>query len=137
MRQTSPRGMRHEEFRIGTEFWCGGRRWRCTDVGTRVVVGVCLAPHEVVTVTGKAGASGTTITRTIAADDYKTSKGAQPLRRPGDQRELRIEAVAGAEVPADLARHDPHRALRHAEGAREVALVAHHAARARVEGVAA
>ena len=61
--------MRHEEFRIGMEFWCGGRRWRCTDVGTRVVVGVCLEPHEVVTVTGKAGASGATITRTIAADD--------------------------------------------------------------------
>ena len=48
--------MRHEEFRIGMEFWCGGRRWRCTDVGTRVVVGVCLEPHEVVTVTGKVGA---------------------------------------------------------------------------------
>ena len=61
--------MRHEEFRIGMEFWCGGRRWRCTDVGTRVVVGVCLEAHEVVTVTGKPGASGTTTTRTIAADD--------------------------------------------------------------------
>ena len=61
--------MRHEEFRIGMEFWCGGRRCRCTDVGTRVVVGVCLEPHEVVTVTGKVGASGTTTTRTIAADD--------------------------------------------------------------------
>ena len=50
------------------EFWCGGHRWRCTDVGTRVVVGVCLEPHEVVTVTGKVGESGTTTTRTIAAD---------------------------------------------------------------------
>jgi hypothetical protein len=61
--------MRHEEFRIGMEFWCGGCRWRCTDVGTRVIVGICLEPHEVVTVTGKAGASGTTTTRTITADD--------------------------------------------------------------------
>ena len=60
--------MRHEEFRIGMEFWCGGRRWRCTDVGTRVVVGVCLEPHEVVTGMEKAGAGGTT-TRAIAADD--------------------------------------------------------------------
>ena len=50
------------------EFWCGGRRWRCTDVGTRVVVGVCLDPHEVVTVTRKAGASATT-TRAITTDD--------------------------------------------------------------------
>jgi hypothetical protein len=61
--------MRHEEFRIGMEFWGGGRRWRCTDIGTRVVVGVCLEPHEVVTVTGKVDESGTTTTRTIAADD--------------------------------------------------------------------
>ena len=41
--------MKLGEFRIGVEFWCGGRRWRCTDVGTRVVVGISLEPHEVVT----------------------------------------------------------------------------------------
>jgi hypothetical protein len=39
--------MRHEEFRIGLEFSCGGKRWRCTDVGSRVVVAICLEPHEV------------------------------------------------------------------------------------------
>jgi hypothetical protein len=67
--ETFTRRMRHEEFRIGMEFWCGGRRWRCTDVGTRIVVGVCREPHEVVTVTSQVGASGTTTTRAIAADD--------------------------------------------------------------------
>ena len=61
--------MRHEEFRLGMEFWCEGRRWRCTDVGTRVVVGVCLEPHEVVTVTAEVGASDTATTRTITTDD--------------------------------------------------------------------
>jgi hypothetical protein len=61
--------MRHEEFRIGIEFWCGGRRWRCTDVGTRVIVGICLEPHEVVTISGKAEASGPTMTRTLTDDD--------------------------------------------------------------------
>jgi antitoxin ParD1/3/4 len=30
--------MRHEEFTIGGIFWCGGRQWRCTDIGTRVIV---------------------------------------------------------------------------------------------------
>ena len=50
------------------EFWCGGRRWRCTDVGIRVVVGICLEPHEVVTVTRELGANSTTTTRTIATD---------------------------------------------------------------------
>jgi hypothetical protein len=49
--------MRHEKFRIGTEFWCGGRRWRCTDVGTRVIVGVCLEAHEVVNVASGAAAT--------------------------------------------------------------------------------
>ena len=34
------------DFRIGIDFWCGGRQWRCTDVGTRVVVAISLEPHE-------------------------------------------------------------------------------------------
>jgi hypothetical protein len=28
---------RHDEFQIGLQFWCGSKRWRCTDVGTRVI----------------------------------------------------------------------------------------------------
>ena len=28
------------DFRIGSEFWISDRRWRCTDIGTRVVVAV-------------------------------------------------------------------------------------------------
>ena len=38
--------MRREEFRIGLEFWCGGKRWRCTALGSRVVVAVCLDPSD-------------------------------------------------------------------------------------------
>ena len=41
--------MKFNEFAIGQEFWCGAKRWRCTDVGTRVIVAICLEPHEVVT----------------------------------------------------------------------------------------
>lgn len=40
--------MDHSEFAIGVEFWCGRARWRCTDVGTRVIVAISLEPHEVV-----------------------------------------------------------------------------------------
>ena len=40
--------MTHDEFQIGVEFSCGGKRWRCTDVGSRVIVAICLEPHEVV-----------------------------------------------------------------------------------------
>jgi len=39
--------MQKEEFDIGCEFYCGGRRWRCTDIGTRVVIAICLEPHVV------------------------------------------------------------------------------------------
>ena len=42
--------MTHDEFRIGLEFWCGGKRWRCTDIGSRVIVAICVEPHEVVEV---------------------------------------------------------------------------------------
>ncbi len=29
-----------DEIHIGGEFWCSGQQWRCTDVGTRVVVAI-------------------------------------------------------------------------------------------------
>lgn len=32
--------MKHNEFTIGTDFFCGGNRWRCTDLGQRVVVAI-------------------------------------------------------------------------------------------------
>ena len=40
--------MQHSEFSMGLEFWCGGKRWRCTDVGTRVVVAICLESRDMV-----------------------------------------------------------------------------------------
>ena len=41
--------MERKDFVIGQEFWCGGKRWRCTDIGSRVIVAICLEPHEIVT----------------------------------------------------------------------------------------
>jgi hypothetical protein len=29
-----------DEFHIGSPFWCSGRQWRCTDIGSRVVVAI-------------------------------------------------------------------------------------------------
>jgi hypothetical protein len=34
--------MQHNEFAIGATFWCGGRPWRCTDIGTRVITAILL-----------------------------------------------------------------------------------------------
>ncbi len=39
--------MKHEEFLIGEDFLCGGNRWRCTDIGTRVIVAISLGIHEI------------------------------------------------------------------------------------------
>jgi hypothetical protein len=35
-------GMRLSDFRIGMEFWMSGARWRCTDIGTRLVIAIKL-----------------------------------------------------------------------------------------------
>lgn len=32
--------MDHADFRIGQDFWCSDRLWRCTDVGQRVIVAI-------------------------------------------------------------------------------------------------
>jgi hypothetical protein len=42
--------MKHSDFVIGKSFWCGDREWRCTDVGTRTIVAICLDKNEVVRV---------------------------------------------------------------------------------------
>jgi hypothetical protein len=39
--------MEHSEFKIGDAFWCGGRQWRCTDIGTRIIVAIHLDHVEV------------------------------------------------------------------------------------------
>jgi hypothetical protein len=41
-----PRGMKPSDFKIGLEFWMSGSRWRCTDVGSRVVVAIKLDRYD-------------------------------------------------------------------------------------------
>ena len=38
--------MKHEDFKIGLEFRLSGKRWRCTDVGQRVVVAIYIENRE-------------------------------------------------------------------------------------------
>ena len=35
--------MNHGDFKVGCEFKCGGKTFRCTDVGTRVVTAICIS----------------------------------------------------------------------------------------------
>jgi len=39
--------MKHEAFRIGETFWCSGRPWRCTDIGTRTIIAMRIDSVEV------------------------------------------------------------------------------------------
>ncbi|MGH9943339.1 MAG: hypothetical protein ACRD9R_13400 [Pyrinomonadaceae bacterium] len=45
--------MRKEDFYIGLEFYMGVGKWRCTDIGTRVVVAIRIDQVEVCTSDGK------------------------------------------------------------------------------------
>lgn len=38
--------MKIDDFCIGNEFYCGKKRWRCTDIGTRVIVAICISEHD-------------------------------------------------------------------------------------------
>jgi hypothetical protein len=40
--------MKHKDFKIGTEFFTSVGKWRCTDVGTRVIVAISLEPRVLV-----------------------------------------------------------------------------------------
>jgi len=38
--------MKVSDFRIGLEFYMGGGHWRCTDVGTRTIIAICIDPDQ-------------------------------------------------------------------------------------------
>jgi len=40
--------MKHSDFYIGMEFFTAAGKWRCTDIGSRVVVAIPLEPREMV-----------------------------------------------------------------------------------------
>ncbi|OQX03685.1 MAG: hypothetical protein BWK73_38730 [Thiothrix lacustris] len=59
--------MKHADFQIGTEFFTAAGRWRCTDVGTRVIVAISLEPRE--TVCQWTDAKGERVQETFISDD--------------------------------------------------------------------
>jgi len=36
--------MTHDEFKIGSDFMLSGQKYRCTDVGTRVIIAIKIGP---------------------------------------------------------------------------------------------
>ena len=65
--------MKQADFRIGTEFFTETGKWRCTDVGTRVVVAIPLEPREMVRV--RRGASGERLEEHFTSDDPRDLAG--------------------------------------------------------------
>lgn len=40
--------MNHSDFKIGLEFKTAAGKWRCTDIGTRVITAISLEPRDMV-----------------------------------------------------------------------------------------
>lgn len=59
--------MKHSDFRIGIEFTTGAGRWRCTDVGSRVIVAISLVRRD--TVLSERDESGVTRETRYIIDD--------------------------------------------------------------------
>lgn len=59
--------MRHSDFQFGTEFFTETGKWRCTDVGTRVIVAISLEPREMIR--SHEGADGRRIEEHFVSDD--------------------------------------------------------------------
>jgi hypothetical protein len=42
--------MEFDQFKIGEEFWMSGKHYRCTDIGTRTIIAICIdLPLNIVT----------------------------------------------------------------------------------------
>ena len=59
--------MKHSDFQIGTEFFTETGRWRCTDVGTRVITAISLEPRDMVRMQG--GAHGDQTEESFVSND--------------------------------------------------------------------
>ena len=57
--------MKHGDFAFGETFWCAGRQWRCTDIGTRTVVAIRIDQVEVAN-------TSPALSRTLNACDAET-----------------------------------------------------------------
>ncbi len=57
------------EFRPGETFWCAGRRWRCTDIGARVVVAISLESRTITQRSYPHGIRGAVVEHRYVTDD--------------------------------------------------------------------
>lgn len=91
--------MKHSDFQIGTEFFTAAGKWRCTDVGTRVIAAISLEPREMVRV--QRGADGERIKERFTSDDPRDLAGPPYIVTEHVFDEYDIEGcyTTAAEVP--------------------------------------
>lgn len=65
--------MQHADFQLGTEFFTATGKWRCTDIGTRVIVAISLEPRTMTRV--RRGESGERIAESFLSDDPRDLAG--------------------------------------------------------------
>ena len=98
--------MHYSQFHIGLDFWCGGKRWRCTDVGSRVIVAISLEPHEIVNLEvdpedpSKRTERQYTTPNSLAVPDRPYTVALRALRdEPTPQRHKELNAVLRGFIP--------------------------------------
>ena len=70
--------MKHSDFHIGTEFFTGTGKWRCTDVGTRVIVAISLETRGMIR--ARHTENGEDIQESFASDDPRDLAGPPYMR---------------------------------------------------------
>lgn len=59
--------MKHRDFQIGSEFYTSTGKWRCTDVGTRVIVAISLETRTLIRMQRKE--TGEDVQESFTSDD--------------------------------------------------------------------
>lgn len=65
--------MKHSDFHIGIEFFTASGKWRCNDVGTRVIVAVSLEPRAIVRIS--TDPTGKQVKKIFVSDDLRDLNG--------------------------------------------------------------
>jgi hypothetical protein len=61
--------MKHSEFKVGSEFRCGEGHYRCTDIGSRTIIGIRIDRISTASQTARGNISQKTIVKGDAEAD--------------------------------------------------------------------
>ncbi|MDS4058101.1 MAG: antitoxin VbhA family protein [Candidatus Contendobacter sp.] len=97
--------MQRTDFAIGLEFECGGKRWRCTDLGTRTVIAIALEyPEDPSWYNGPPYAVAETVFDEYDLEGCKPVEDDTEIRRnlKAVENAVAQQRLEGLEVPPDV-----------------------------------